>query len=439
MNDLVEEFKLTCDLRKAYEESSADGTKVKFISGLASGPQVDLEYEQQSKSVLKSFQKAIQEGMYLRSGEHSLIPLRSGHRTEWDDILGYITKAELDDNYNLWITAELEPENPNAELLYKRLTQPKRDGRPVQLGLSVGGKVIRAGHEYNETTKSMIRTYYDVALKEISVVGQPAYPTAFCQAMEKSVKWEAINGPTQLLDEVEIQEFIYKENTMAEDTKPSEAIDDAKDDAAQGVPAEEVKKAESEVVEEVTTTESADDLTKAESTTTTETLTITDTNEDDVYKSLETKVNNLTDSVTTLAQLVSDFVTKSNSEEVIEEAQAEVSKAAEEVAEEAEVVMEKAQEQEVAKAETQEPDLLKSLLTGLSELMDSKLKPFEARLTEIETEPMDKSLSVAEDKGHIADPIVSEEETITKFRELLANANSKDAIALSLQSGLRQA
>jgi hypothetical protein len=285
----------------------------------------------------------------------------------------------------------------------------------------------------------MIRTYYDVALKEISVVGQPAYPTAFCQAMEKSVKWEAINGPTQLLDEVEIQEFIYKENTMAEDTKPSEAIDDAKDDAAQGVPAEEVKKAESEVVEEVTTTESADDLTKAESTTTTETLTITDTNEDDVYKSLETKVNNLTDSVTTLAQLVSDFVTKSNSEEVIEEAQAEVSKAAEEVAEEAEVVMEKAQEQEVAKAETQEPDLLKSLLTGLSELMDSKLKPFEARLTEIETEPMDKSLSVAEDKGHIADPIVSEEETITKFRELLANANSKDAIALSLQSGLRQA
>ena len=427
-NDLVEEFKLTCDLRKAYEENAADGTKVKFISGLASGPQVDLEYEQQSKSVLKSFQKAIQEGMYLRSGEHSLIPLRSGHRTEWDDILGYITKAELDDNYNLWITAELEPDNPNADLLYKRLTQPKRDGRPVQLGLSVGGKVIRAGHEYNETTKSMVRTYYDVALKEISVVGQPAYPTAFCQAMEKSVKWEAINGPTQLLDEIEIQEFIYKENSMAEELKPSEAIEEA--NATQDAPAEIVSKAETdtqtEIVAETQTTDEA--VTKSEADAT---ITNTEDNtQDDVYKSLEAKVNNLTDSVTTLAQLVSDFVTKSKTEEVIEEAEAEVQKA-ETVVEEAEEVIEK------AVTETQEPDLLKSLLTGLGELMDTKLKPFEARLAEIETEPMDKSLSVAEDKSHVTEPVVSEDETLRKFRELLAGANSKDAIALSLANGLR--
>ena len=69
--------------------------------------------------------------------------------------------------------------------------------------------------------------------------------------------------------------------------------------------------------------------------------------------------------------------------------------------------------------------------------MDAKLKPLESRLTEIETEPMDKSLSVAEDKSHVVDPIVSEEETLTKFRELLANAPSKDAIALSLQSAQR--
>ena len=81
-------------------------------------------------------------------------------------------------------------------------------------------------------------------------------------------------------------------------------------------------------------------MAKAESTEIVDTTTTTENTEDDVYKSLEAKVNNLTDSVTTLAQLVSDFVTKSKTEEVIEEAEAELQKA-EAVAEEAEEVIER--------------------------------------------------------------------------------------------------
>lgn len=417
MNNVADEFKLTCDLRKAYEKHTEDGKTVKFISGLATGPSVDLEYEQISKSVLQSFQKAITDGMYLRSGEHSLIPLRSGHRQEWDDILGYIVKAELDEQYNLWITAELEPDNPNAELLYKRLTQPKRDGRPVQLGLSVGGKVVSAGHEYNETTKSMVRTFYDVALKEISVVGQPAYPTAFVQAMEKSVNWEAINGKTQLLDEIDIQEFIYKESTMA----------DQKEVVTEPQVEEVVTKTEEPVVEEVVAKAEAND----ESTELTKSEEITNVDVE-MFKSLESKVDSLTESLTTLANAVNTIVQKSVTEEV-EEVQEAVIEKAEEVKEEVTEVVEKA----VAQAPVSE-DLLKSLVSSIGEMLDVRLKPFEQRLTEIEEMPIDKSLSIDNEKSHVGDEaLVTEEATLAKFREMLTQIDGKNAIAAALQTGQR--
>lgn len=187
----MSDFKITCSIAKAYEKS--DGSVLRrYISGLASGTKVDLDGERMAESAIKAFQKAIQSGMTLNDGQWSLIPLRSGHRTEWDDILGWLTKADVDTDHNLWIEAELDLENPVAAALYKKLTRSPEVGKPVKLGLSVGGTVLKAGYEWDDEHSDFMKTYYDVELREVSVVSQPAYPTSYLQALNKSVNWDTL-------------------------------------------------------------------------------------------------------------------------------------------------------------------------------------------------------------------------------------------------------
>lgn len=189
----MSEFKITCSIAKAYERQ--DGAVIrKFIGGLASGTQVDLEGERMAETAIQAFQKAIQSGTTLDDGQWSLIPLRSGHRHEWDDVLGWITGADVDAEHNLWIEAELDQENPVAMGLFKKLTRTPELGKPLKLGLSVGGTVLRAGYESDELSGNMTKVYYDVDLREVSVVSQPAYPTSYLFALSKSVDWE--NLPT---------------------------------------------------------------------------------------------------------------------------------------------------------------------------------------------------------------------------------------------------
>lgn len=201
----MSEFKITCSIAKAYERH--DGAVIrKFIGGLASGTQVDLEGERMAETAIQAFQRAIQSGTTLSDGQWSLIPLRSGHRHEWDDVLGWITGANVDAEHNLWIEAELDQENPVAMGLYKKLTRTPELGKPLKLGLSVGGTVLRAGYEPDERGTGLTKVYYDVDLREVSVVSQPAYPTSYLVALAKSVNWE--NPPTQV--EMEKAQDSYK-------------------------------------------------------------------------------------------------------------------------------------------------------------------------------------------------------------------------------------
>lgn len=188
----MNEFKITCSIAKAYEKGSGDDIK-KYISGLASGVQTDLDGERMAESAIVAFQKAIKNGIYLSDGQWSLIPLRSGHRSEWDDVLGWVTGAEIDKDHNLWIEAELDIENPVSTVLYKKLTRSPEIGKPVKLGLSVGGSVVDAGYEWDDVANKFCKTYYDVELREVSVVSQPAYPTSYLLALNKSVNWDHLS------------------------------------------------------------------------------------------------------------------------------------------------------------------------------------------------------------------------------------------------------
>jgi HK97 family phage prohead protease len=188
-------FKLTLPIQMSYEKD-VDGRSVKFIGGIASGTDLDYDGERMAKSAIEAFVKAIDEGYYLPNGKFTMIPLRSGHRKEWDDILGWVSKAEIDSHNNLWIEAELA-DTSSADDLYKALTTPQRHGRPTELGFSVGGTIRKAGRVWDENTKKSVREIQDVALREISVVGSPAFPTAYVEALYKSVDWDAIPLPNE--------------------------------------------------------------------------------------------------------------------------------------------------------------------------------------------------------------------------------------------------
>lgn len=228
----MSDFKITCSIAKAYEKK--DGNIIRrFIGGLASGTEIDLEGERMAESAISAFQKAISEGMTLPDGQWSMIPLRSGHRNEWDDQLGWIVGAEVDKEYNLWIEAELDQENPVAMSLYKKLTKKAEHGKPLKLGLSVGGTVVDAGYELNEQTQEFTKTYYDVNLREVSVVSQPAYPTSYLYALNKSVDWDKLKSSkdeamvkAQTDEGTEaIDHPLTKETTMEDTTPINEEIE----------------------------------------------------------------------------------------------------------------------------------------------------------------------------------------------------------------------
>jgi HK97 family phage prohead protease len=243
-------FKLTMPIAKSYEKE-VEGVSHKYVAGVASGTGLDLDYERMAETAITAFKNAVDEGIVLPNGKWSLVPLRSGHRKEWDDVLGWITKAEVDGEHNLWIEAELDDDSPVAQALFRKLTQPEKPGRPLQLGFSVGGTIRKASREWDANLNRAVRVIEDVMLKEISVVGSPAYPTAYVEALSKSVDWEALPPTVEELEREntmkDVQKAAEQENNNAVTTTEETVVTTT--DSTQVVPAvettpEEVDKAD---------------------------------------------------------------------------------------------------------------------------------------------------------------------------------------------------
>lgn len=373
----MSDFKITCAIAKAYERQE-NGVRRRLIGGLASGTGTDLDGERMAESAIDAFRKAIKDGMTLPDGQWSYIPLRSGHRNEWDDVLGWIVDAEIDKDHNLWIEAEIDQENPVADSLFRKLTKPAEHGKPLKLGLSVGGSVLKAGYEWNDDLNEFTKTYYDVQLREVSVVSQPAYPTSYLVALNKSVNWDALRPETQealvkaqveegesAVPEVPSDELIdaasaalEQENTMEEEMTKNEEMDvvaeemtKAAEETAEETPAEEVVEAEADVVEE----ESKMTL-------------------------IETAVAKLTDQVATIAQSVEALAAQ-----LSEVTAAATAKSADPVADEQPTV-EKSTEASVASTEL----IKQAVLAAIEPVME--------RLEKLENEPIDKSYAVIKNK-----------------------------------------
>ena len=219
--DVYGQFHLALPIQKSYSVTENGETKM-VIAGVASGVSVDLESDRMTDAAIHAFQTAVEKGIVDKDGQHSLIPLRTGHRKEWNDVLGYVTKATVDENKNLWIEAELDETSSVARDLFHKLRVGSRPGKPLKLGFSVGGFITKARNEFDTLSKKMVRVIEDVLLDEISVVGQPAFAPSFVDVLNKSTRWEDVPTYYQEENSMTLRESTAKRvaEELQKDTQP---------------------------------------------------------------------------------------------------------------------------------------------------------------------------------------------------------------------------
>lgn len=131
-----------------------------ILEGIASTTNIDHDDERMSKEALQAMANIINE---------KSVPLRVEHSKSENAIIGKVFKGWLDDRNQLHIRASLDKSHPVSPILHRSM---KSDGK--KMGFSVGGIVKRAAKEFSESVGRLVKTFYDVELKEVSVTPRPA-------------------------------------------------------------------------------------------------------------------------------------------------------------------------------------------------------------------------------------------------------------------------
>jgi hypothetical protein len=174
-------------------DSRGEGDDIQYyITGVMSGPDLDLQADVMMKSSLDQMVDAINNGIYDEDGDLKLVPLRSGHEKEWEFELGWFTKAWLDEQNNMWVEAELDPLSTKAMELYKRLQRDPQPMKKQKLGFSIGGKVLKARRLFDAAVQRTVRYIDAIYLFEGSVTSRPAYAPSFAEVVMKSVDWNEV-------------------------------------------------------------------------------------------------------------------------------------------------------------------------------------------------------------------------------------------------------
>ena len=170
------EFKYTFPIEKA--ERREDGL---FLTGLATGPELDGDGDRLAPEVMFDFAKQINSQGGIPLTER--IPYRDAHAKDgvWRD-LGWVTKAWVTDSGHLGVEVQLDEESEAARFLHKQVQRGK------QFGMSVGGKVIDWGYEYVAEIGKSVRTFRNVVLNEISNTTKPSWSPSFGTVIAKAIQ-----------------------------------------------------------------------------------------------------------------------------------------------------------------------------------------------------------------------------------------------------------
>lgn len=169
------QFRYTFPIAKAEERE--DGV---YITGLASGPEIDRDGERVTVDAIASFSRQVE--MAAEMGDP--IPYRDAHAK--DGVLrdlGVVTKAWITPDFHLGVEVRLDTDdNPAALSLYKQIKKGK------QFGMSVAGHVLDFADEYVAEFGKIVRTFKDVVLEEISNTTRPAWYPSFGSVLSKAIK-----------------------------------------------------------------------------------------------------------------------------------------------------------------------------------------------------------------------------------------------------------
>ena len=169
--EAVGEFPFEFFIEKAVP---TDDEKEMILEGVASTTNIDHDHERMTKEAIESMANVINE---------KGVPLRVEHSKDDDAIIGEVYQASVDERNQLHIKARLNKNHMAAPILYRAMQTG------AKMGFSVGGIVKHAIQEFSEKLGKVVKTFYDVALNEVSVTPRPANYDAW--AIAKSIATDA--------------------------------------------------------------------------------------------------------------------------------------------------------------------------------------------------------------------------------------------------------
>lgn len=412
-------FKLAMPIRKSFTEFDEVGGSHYFIYGLASGVNVDRVNDRMAESAIHAFKVAIDRGKLVPMGGDqfvkSQLPLRSEHQNHWDDDLGWLVEAEVDENKNLWIKAELDQDNPRAVGLFKRLQRGSSPGRPLQIGLSVGGWINKVRHEFDHDLNKTVRVIEDVSLDEISVTSSPANPATMLDVMRKSLNEFPIDTEEsdtmgnrieqKILDELNQDDKITKSEESVEDTAQNETENqtESSEETAEVTPSDESGDG---VVEKSESVEEAPDLQKV--------------------------VEQLAETVSQMSKRLDELTPKTETEEVTPSEQVQKSET-EEVTPSTEALVKSVEEAIEGRLVTALTTAFESFKKDYVDALSEKMDLIKTDVDRIAAEPVDRSSAIHQSKaGDDLSPL-------ERYQKSMESGTVRNPILASVQASLADA
>jgi hypothetical protein len=237
-------FKYTFPISKA--ERRADGL---YITGEASGPEVDATMERMAPEAITRFAAQIR----LMADAGTPLQYRDAHAADgvFRD-LGDITNAWIDERFHLGIEVKLDEDSAAATYLFRQLEKGK------QFGMSIAGSVLDFIDEFSAEVGRTVRTYKDVVLAEISNTTRPAWTPSLGTVLSKAIDDAAAESLAKTGENVKPEKdtLVAADETVADET--------AKADAEAATEDETTEKAVETTEDEAETAKSDDTDTDAE-------------------------------------------------------------------------------------------------------------------------------------------------------------------------------
>jgi HK97 family phage prohead protease len=179
---------------QVFEKTLQDGTKRKFLKGIASNTKVDKDDEVISSAFIEK----------MKSSAMGLTVFAE-HERVIDKTLGYVEEVYGSEG-EFGVVVALEPEEEN-QLVGKIL---KKMEHGIKLGFSIGGKVTKAIKKYVSEVKKTITELVDGEIYEVSLTAMPANYDTWAVAMTKSIKEivGTMNGESSAEDITEISKAL---------------------------------------------------------------------------------------------------------------------------------------------------------------------------------------------------------------------------------------